>query len=352
MSAGNALTPSFVFDLESRMRVIQAKEYQRLTSDLYYTQFTKELSSTGKRERLIWLLETASIDYVDRLGGTVEFEELVSNTKEIVNKAATAGLKLNRSQLEDLDGGGIEQAASWSRQVGAYMAYFPQEKVMEKVRDGTQAASKSYDGEIFFSKSHPLNPFDSVVGTYSNLFSGGSGSGAFDKAPIDESVDLEDALSNLNRVVASIRKIKMPNGKAPRKLRPKGLLVPPDLTARAQQLTNAKFIAQAAGSGAGSGDITGVIANLGLAGAPIVADELASVFTNGSDTTYYVIAEQLGGDELGAIVYQNRKPFEVTYNSPMTDADLARADELQWVVRGRNVVDYGHPYLLFRVEAS
>ncbi len=134
---------------------------------------------------------------------------------------------------------------------------------------------------------------------------------------------LDVAVDNLAKVIAYIASIKMPNGEDPRGLRVKGLLVPPALTARASQLTQAEYIAQAAASGGGSGDIRAIISRWGF-GVPQQADELASVFTGGSDTTYYVIAEQITSSELGAMVYVNREPFQMIFHGPMTDAQLAR----------------------------
>lgn len=350
MPASTPLTPEFLFDVESRMRVITLQEYQRLLGDLYYSKFTKELPSTGKRERLQWLIDTASIQYVNRLGGEVEFDDIVSQTTEFTAKAATNGLRLNRFQLEDHDGGGVDLAGQWSRTVGAYAAYWPQKQVLDAVRKGGDATSLAYDGEIFFSKAHPLNPFDSAAGTYSNYFAGTTGDTTFRKAPIDESVTVEAAVANLNRVVQAIREIPMPNGEDPRKLRASMLIVPPKLAARAAQLTNARFIAQAASSGGGAGDIQAIVSNWNL-GQPVIGDELAAKF-GGIDTTYYIAAEQITSDQLGAFTYVNREPFQVIYNSPMTSAELNRANELQWVIRGRNTVGYGHPFLFFRVDGT
>ena len=114
------LTPSFLFDVERRMRIIANDEYNRLGDNLIWQRVAKELTSTGKSERLIWLLDTMKIQYQDRLGGSVEFEDMLSNTTEFTNKAATAGLMLNRFQLDDHDGGGLQIATNWARGAGQY----------------------------------------------------------------------------------------------------------------------------------------------------------------------------------------------------------------------------------------
>lgn len=341
------------------MKVIANGEYQRLSNNLVWKRIAKEMPSTGRKERLIWLLDAFKIQYVpSRLGSYVEFEDQIALTTEYESQAATGGLKLNRFQLEDHDGGGVQLASEWARQAGAYAAYWPQKQVMKAIRDGSQAASLAYDGIVFFknnSSTHPLNPFDTSLGTYANLFTGAA-SGAYPGAlPIHESgagaVTLDVAFQNLQKALTYIRSIKMASGEDPRMLRASALLVPPALSTRVAQLTNAKFIAQAAASGGGSSDVEAVVRSWNLA-EPIVADELGAGFTNGSDTSWYILTEGITSDSLGALTYVNREPFQIVYNTGMTDADLQRANELQWVTRGRNVVGYGHPYLLFRADAT
>lgn len=328
-----ALTPGFVFDLESNMKVVAAQEYQRMTADLYWTRLAKKMASQSKRERLIWMLDTATIQYVNRLGGEEQFDELVTNTTEFVNKAATAALKLNRSEMEDLDGGGLQQAAQWARQQGAYGAYWPQKQVAKAIiNNGT-----GYDAVAFFATNHPLNPFDSSLGTYSNLHA---------SRAIDESVTIDVAVKNVQLALTDVANLKMPNGVDPRFLKVVGIMGAPALAGRLQQLTGAKFIGQAATGGAGSSDVERIVRNWGF-GEPIIAPELAAAF-GGSDTAWYLITAEMVSDQVGALVYVEREPFSIIYNDQMTSAQLARANELQWLIRGRNVVGYGHPYLLHK----
>lgn len=344
-------TPELLFNVENKMRIISNQEYGRLTKDLVWTQIAREMPSTSRKEQLTWLLDTAKINYVDELGGTQRFEDMISNTTEFVSKTATGGLELQKTEFEDDDGGGINAAAEWSRQIAAQGAYWPQKQVMKAVRDGDQSTSLAYDATVFFSASHPLNPFNTVLGTYANIFTGAA-SGAYPGAcPIDTSVTADVALANLQKVEAYVHSIKMPNGEDPRKLRVRTIIGPPAMRGRLAQLTDAKFIAQAGTGGAGSADVIAQISSLGLA-APLIVDELAQGFTNGSDTSYYLLAESIASDTLGGLIYVNREPFGIVYNDGMTDAQLRRANMLQWTTLGRNVVAYGHPYLIFKVKAT
>lgn len=338
-----AITPQFLITLEDNMRIITENEYLRMSqaSAIWWDKVTKVIPSQSKREFFTWILNTAQIeDQGD--GGNIAFEDMVMLETDFTVRHAGKGLRLRRSQIEDLDGNGVQLSREWSTQMGAQHAYWPQSRVAKLLKDGE--TSKAYDGENFFATTHPNNPFNTAAGTYKNLHAA---------LPIDESVSLDVAIQNLGKVYAAIASMKMPDGVTPRFLRPAGILCSPTLFPRVAQLTNAKFIAMAASSGGGSADLAGVIQQLGY-GAPIQADELAG-FESG--TTYFVIAEQIAGSQLGAFAYIDREPFSIRYYTGRgggtgVDAILDRADELEWHTSGRNVAGYGHPFLIHKVKAA
>lgn len=342
-----AITPEFMFDFESNMQAITENEYARMTANLWWQKFMKVRPSSSKREIIAWLLSTAMIEDQGK-GGNIMFDDIVSQTTEFVNKDAGAGLKMRKQQIEDLDGNGLDVAAKWSGDIGAYMAYWPQKKLAYMLMNGHDSAVvKAYDGKAFFATDHPLNPYDAGAGDYSNLFTGS------DAAPIDASVTLEAAFNNFAKVVALIKKIKQANGEDPRFLVPRFLVVPPKLQTRATLITQAKFIAQASEDGGGSADVSAVVAGWKM-DAPIVADELSGFE---SETSYFVGCEQMNASQLGAFVYCDREPFKITYYTGSgggtgVDAVLDRAQQLEWHCHGRNVAGPGHPYLFFKVKAS
>lgn len=347
MSKG--LTPSFLFDVETQMRIVSTHEYDRLNATAIWPKIAKRSPMAGRKERLLWLLDTASIEYVNKLGGEVQFEDIISNTFEVETKAATAGLKLNRFQLEDNDGGGLQMAAHWARQQGEYAAYWPEKQVLRSLNAGTLAASTSYDGVPYFAANHPLNPFDAALGNYVNLFTGGASAGVTPGACPVAGTDSNADLIALTRAVTFIEgQYKMPNGSDPRRLRVSTILAPTALKGPMIRALDSKFITSAAG---GMLDPTAIVSMLGL-GSPLFAPELGAGFTNGSDTAYYLIADNATSDMVGGLTYYEREPFQIVYNGEMTDAQLARANEIQWLTRGRNVVTYGHPYMIFKVLAA
>lgn len=343
-----ALTPSFLMDLQSRMQVLTESEYARLSTNSWWQSVARVRNTTGRRDVVTWLLSTAQIrDQGD--GGNIAFDDLVATYGEFEPKFAGTGLKLTRDKLEDTDGGGMDLAGQWSRDIGAYMAYWPQKQVTYFMKNAhTASIFTGYDGKAFFATDHPLNPFRASAGTYANLLTGAA-SGSYPGAcPIDDSISAEVALVNLSKVVSYIAAIKMPNGEDPRYLRPKAILCSPRLMPRAVQLTSAKFLAQAAASGSATADVEALIKYLGFA-TPIQADELAGFE---SDTTYFVVCEQASSSQLGAVVYLEREPFKISYYGVQDQAELDRMNVLEWHCRGRNAVGAGHPYLLLKVKAA
>lgn len=344
------LTPSFLFDLESNMRTISAREYERLVKNLWWRAVARIMPSTAKKERINWLLDTAKIERPNAShgGGQAIFEDVVMQTTEYQNQNAVAGLELKKEQIEDLDGNGVQLASHWSRQMGAQAAYWPQKTLAAAIK----ANGNAYDGIPYFSPigvPHPVNPFNPGAGSFANSFTGVA-AGIYPGAVPVSGVPVDVAIENIAKALAYIAAIKMPNGEDPRMLKVSAILHPPALTARMQQITQAKFIAQAAATGGGSGDVEAVIRNFGL-GTPIEAPELGSAF-GGSDSSYYMLAEEITSNELGAFVYLDREPFSMIFHGPMTDAQLARIRVMQWTTEGRNTCQPGHPYLMFKCDAT
>lgn len=349
-----ALTPQFLIDLESRMQIITEREYARFGQNLWWQNVARLRPSTGRREIVTWLLSTAMIKDQGK-GGNIRFDDLVSTYTEFENKFSGAGLKLTRANLEDTDGGGVDLAAQWSSDIGAYMGYWPQKQVVHALKNGhTAALYTGYDGKAFFATDHPVNPFNTAAGTFQNIFTGGAVAASGNTpaypgtCPIDDSQDLDDALVNLGKIFSYVASIRMPNGEDPRYLRPRLILAPPRMYPRVVQLTSAKFLAQVAGAGAGSADVEAVIKALGFA-TPVMVDELAGFE---SDTTFFVACEQIASSQLGALIYSEREPYRINYYGTQDQVALNRMQELEWHCIGRNTIAPGHPYLLFKCKGS
>lgn len=347
----NALTPLLVRELESRIQGIATGDYARLAANTWWQLVAKKRTISSKKETLVWLLETAMIRDTGKSGGKTSFDDLVAQYTELETRHAGAGLRVTKDQLTDLFNGepggeAFQLAGEWARQIGAYMAYWPQKGTANFLKTAHNLASAGgftgYDGKAFFATDHPLNPYDASAGTFKNLFTGG------DAAPIDTAVTMDVAANNLAKVWGLIKSIKAVNGEDPRGLTPRHIIVPPKMYPRAKQLTEADFIAQAAAAGGGSADFRAFLSALGLI-TPVCADEIAGFE---SDTSWYVVCEQHAADQLGGVLYVEREPFRMSAYGDMSSAEMSRLKMLEWDLDGRNSIAPGHPYLLFKVKAA
>lgn len=346
------VTTDFVMDFESNMRVLTENEYARFQDpqNTWWDLIARVRPTMTKRELLAWFISTAQLFDQGEGGGNFRFQDPVMIETEFTPRTAGAGLRIKRQQFEDIDGNGVDggeglqAGALWSRDMGAQFGYWPQLKVAELLKNGE--IGTGYDSRPFFDTGHFLNGTDDSDGTFSNLLVGAG-------YRIDSAIDADDAMKNLASVYKAIRSVKMPNGQQVRMLRPAGILCGPAMFPHVSQLLDAKFIAAVAGSGAGSMDFSGYTSRMGYGKVTEGPELIESEY----DTSYYVVVEQIGSSELGALVYLNREPFSVRYYTGRgggvgIDAVLDRLDLLEWHASGRNGVGYGHPYLLFKVKAA
>jgi len=350
--------PTWLHEMESNMRSIVEDAYRTLNAQTWWRRVATEKNSMSKKEVFTWLISTAMIRNME--SGQAHFEDMLAQYTEVENEFASAGLILKKEQLEDLFNGtpggeGLQLAARWARDIAEQIAYWPQFKVADAILDGASAGHTSYDGLTYFNTAHYVNGVDSGDGTFRNLL---KPTGMGHATRIDAGVTLDAAIDNLAAVRAYIAGIKMPNGVNPRNLRIKAIIHPPAMQARVMQLCFGTLVAQdAASGGAGGADVSPIVKSWNLE-RPLEAPELGASYTStegnaGSDTTYYVVANESAGEgELGALVYQNREPFNILYHGPEAAPELARKRELQYKCDGRNTVGYGHPYQLFRVDAA
>lgn len=176
-----ALTPQFQFQYERRMRANTEREYIRKLASKYtwWNKLARVMPIEGKTERVTWLLETALIKSLGpTFTGSMEYEELVTQTVEYPTFKHGVGIRVPVDQIEDLDGTGLDQLASWSSQIGTDSAYFPQRLGAQMLLNGsnTDGSAVAYDGIPFFAdnsantinsvsvKGHPFNPFRPALG--------------------------------------------------------------------------------------------------------------------------------------------------------------------------------------------
>lgn len=318
-----AITPKFMFDFQSNLNAKYANGYKRVLKNLWWDRIAVRQSSQSRVELYQWMLETAQIRPTGSKGTELTFEDLASVAYAIENESFGTALELHRHDLED---DRYDKAPQWAAAAGSAASYHPQKQIVRLIKEGKTKGS--YDGKPFFATDHPVNPFDSLAGTYSNLFT---------NKPLNA--------QNLAAVVAEIAKIRLPSGD-PRYLRPSILVVDPSNMLIANTITGAEIITDPTNATGGAPATNVIKQSYGFA-QPIVADELAD-----EPGVWYVGVEADEDAMQGAFVYQERKPFELNSYTGMDQAELDRLNVFEWHVRGRNVAAYGHPYLFFRVEPT
>lgn len=331
-----AITPEWLADVETDMQALTESSYTALNEDSWWRDVLTPKSIASRKVVFAWLLSTAQIKFEGKAGGNKHFEEIMSQSMSFETQHAGNALRLHRDRMLDADGSGLEVAGQWSRDMGEYMAYWPQKLAADMLMNGVTAAKYiAYTGKQLFANNHPLNPYKLNAGTYSNLFTGNTITG----------VDAA-SLQVLINIFALIASVKQANGKDPRRLRPQQIYAGPKLFPIFVQLTGAKFLSSA---GAGSSDYDGLIKMLGYA-KPVLVDELVGFE---GDTTFFVGAKPPVGTQLGAGIYVEREAFNIGYytgdsgNDPM----LRRLKELEWDLDGRNEIVPGHPFMLYKCTA-
>jgi hypothetical protein len=387
MSVG-ALTPTFLFEIERRLRNIEEFEFARMLTSrvLWWNKVTKVSDIAGKSERVTWFLSSANIRQVTPADGSfinagdITFEQLVTQTAEYFPALHTDGFQIAKREVMALDGTGLDALQTIMSGWGALSAYYPQRLVAQVLLNGgaTDNSANAYDGVPYFIgntpsaqfptvSGHPVNPFFPGYGGYATLLTGAPGAAGYPGAcPIDDSITFDLAVMNLAKAVAYIAGIGMPNGQDPRMLQASYILHPPRMKVRVQQLTNAKYYGAAtAGGGGGAQDMADAVGKIfdNAAGWPIEAMELAAARTytfkaangstkqvTGSDTTYYIVTTENMTSQLGGFILTLFEAFKTTFYSGESgpslglDAILDRQNLLEYHHQGVMAANYGHPY--------
>lgn len=345
---GFSATPQWVGTFEKNVQTLFLNSWNRVLKNLNWDKFMVARPSVTLTELHTWLLETAQIhDYGQ--GGQAAFDSISAIYREITNNDSGSALELTANELADnmLDprnhpglqvaGPALDYAGHWAKQMGGSSAYYPQKKMFQLNASGEGTSiSAAYDGVAFYSKVHPINPFDSGAGVYANLLSGAA-SGLYPGAcPIDSSVSLETAVENFAAAIAYVRSLVSPNG-TKRMLRIKYASAGPDLQLRLTQVLKAKYY----GADGSTDNVVG--SSYGIE--PVICDELAV------PGEYYLDCEMIDG-EGGAFIWQDRAPYVLSSYTPLNTYELQRLKKFSWSFDGRNAVAFGHPWLRFKVKPS
>lgn len=339
-------SPQVVRRIEDNLEYIMVDTWKRKLRDQWFKRIVKTRSQKTKREIVQWLIETAKIRPLGN-GGNINYEDLAETSHEFTVDRFGEALRLTTDEIED--GAAIDRAGAWARQMSSNAVMWPQKVAgVDLVKAGK--VKGSYDGVPFWSLAHPIHPLQPSGATFPNLF-----------------YDMPFSPENLALAYEYVATIKGPDGEY-RKLRPTIVAAGEKERLRVVQALGASFYADPVRSGTTAPAENMIKASYGFA-EPLIAaefDETRSAYYNTTTGAYqgatsaggalqtrgvwYLFCELEEDAELGALIYSESKPFELTTYSHLDDVQLAQMDEYEWMFKGRNGAQYGHPFLGFRFE--
>ncbi|WP_437279341.1 Mu-like prophage major head subunit gpT family protein [Sorangium sp. So ce375] len=330
-----AITQQFITSFETELQHRVQSAWTRVLKRLWWQKIASTQPSNTLTEIYEWQLSTARIHSMGQEGANRTYADLVSQQFSITNEYWGEALKLSKQKIKDNQ---YELAAQWASDIGKAGAYHPQRQVVQLIKNGT--TKRCYDGQPFFSESHPYNPFNAGAGTYSNLFTLNAAGEAFDLTA-----------ANLAEAYAYIESVCQPDGVTPRYLEAAQLIVAPQKRLIAGTLTGAKTITDPTNStgGASADNILANQADYSFV-PPIVAPEFSD-----EPHVWYLAVPIVAEEEApmrGAMVFQEREPFVLSTYTDMTDVELARVNQFEWNYEGRSKGEYGDPFLLYRFEGT
>lgn len=319
------VTNQFLTSLQDKMRIAADGAFGEKSKKLTYQNFTSVMTDEAATVHLIIPISAEKIDTgVDET--FVRFDRLAETAFDFDYEHQSRGLQFKRSEITDNPAYWARRANTWARDIGDYAARLPQVAAYNLIKANS---TTQYDGLALFHASHRLHPKDASVGTFKNLYSGGSA------LPIG-GTNLQTAADNLANGIAAMQSVLSADGETPCELEVGTMIVPPQLFGRGRQLLGASFLNSNDGNPA-----AGLGINL------VVAPELAS-----NPTTWYLASTTAAQGDVGAIVFWDREPFAVKYYDDMTDTEVRAMKVFSWEGYGRGKVFAGDPRKIFRFDAS
>jgi phage major head subunit gpT-like protein len=257
---------------------------------------------------------------------------LVGNPRAIINASLRSFTLINddweltaeidRNKFDDDQAGNF---AGLFGQFGEQAKHWPDTMVAQLIQGGTAATSTAYDGQPFFSTSHPVNMDSAAAGTYSNLSATGMALTA----------------ANYNTVRSTMQTYLGADGN-PLGVMPTLLIVPPQLEQAGKQILNTDWIAPGTGFGAIAANAPSQNTLRGSADL-LMIPQLAN-----EPTVWYLVATSGGAKPF---IFQNRKaPVFQMYTAP-SDPEVFKNRKYVFGTDARGAAGFTAPFLAYRAAA-
>lgn len=279
-------------------------------------KLSTEVPSTSRSVRHAWL------KWIPRLRewvGERKVNNAVARAYEVINKSyeLTEGVS-----TEDIADDQIGVYGPLMEMMGQQAALWPEDLLKAAIQAGTTALA--FDGQAFFSTSHPVDTDDSSKGTYSNLMT----SSALNAA-------------NYNTARARMLGYLAEDGK-PMKVNPGLLVIPPALEETAKQILNAEFIAPVAAVGMNAANVMQGNTLKGTADILVLSD-----LADEADAWYLLDTSK----PVKPFLFQLRKaPSFVALTDP-TSKNVFFDKEFIYGTDARGAASYSFPFLALRGKA-
>lgn len=248
-------------------------------------------------------------------------ERVVNNLEgrgyQIINKKFEDTVEVSKDDVEDDN---LGMYSIQVKQLGEQSAKWPDYTLADMIAAGT--TNLAFDGQPFFSASHPVDMSNAALSTYSNLFA---------------TTALTPA--NYQAVRVAMMSYKGEDNK-PLNVMPDLLVVPPQLEATAKQILNADFIVNAFGVNSSTGSQTNVLkgsANI------LVLPELL-----GEADAWYLLATK---KVIKPFVWQLRSAPMLTALTAPTSENVFWRSSFVYGVDARGNAGYTLPFLAARAKA-
>jgi len=290
----------------------------------YFDQYSEQFPSGTETNVYGWLAELPGLrEWI----GPRLIRNISTRSYVLTNKDFEDTFAVDKNKIADDTYGLYSRSAEL---LGDASARWPDDLVTDQIINGTSLLA--YDGQAFFSTSHPVDIDDSSAGTFSNKLS---------NLPLDDT----NYLNSFQTAYATMQSYNGESGK-PLEVQPTILMVPPLLQKWGMLIEAGALTAQAIRNVAGAENVAAAGVNNVFQGIVkcIVNPRLSADVAN----TWYLFST----DRLKPLAFQQRQTPELTQMTDPTNPVVFKTRQFVYGVHARGIPGYTLPFLAIRANAT
>lgn len=313
------ITPASLNGLFTQYDTRFSAAFAKFGTEPWWNQVAMEMPSRTSQNVYAWL---AHLPAMRQWLGPRVVQNLETNSYTLVNQKFELTLGIQRTVIEDDQ---YDTYGPWMDQAAYQARKWPDQQMWPLIDQGQTANfGTCYDGQNFFSTTHPIDLFNPGLGNQSNYFTG-------------------TALTwdNAAKVRASMMALKRNDNTNPLGVVPNTCVVPPQLEPLARLIFESKTIA--ANTLSGQTMVGGQDNPMYGTAKVLMLPELA-----GSPTSWYMADMRM---PVKPLIWQLRTAPEFTYRNQLTDEHVFSSDEFLYGIRARGAAGYGVWFLMAKATA-